>query len=353
MEVGLRQELGGSTAMVRALAGYLVLELTLVSLVLWWLLSRHVVRPLRSVTDEIATAAARVSQGCYDPLTLYADGQSEVGQLTAALARLLGSIDHERRQLQAEVRLKEEANRQVRRAHQEIARSERLATVGRLASGIAHEIGNPVGIMQGYVHMLQRRAAGDARSNDMLQRLAAELDRVAGTVRELLEFAQPGAQKVEPVPLNPLVAQVWQMLACQTVCQSVTPVFELAAALPPVAGNSVQLRQVLLNLLLNAAQAMPAGGSLRVRTRTGEDDGHPCVLLEVQDSGIGIAADALASVFEPFYTTKESGCGLGLANVQRIVTAMGGTIAAASTPGAGATFSVRLPVYDPTTEAAQ
>jgi two-component system sensor histidine kinase PilS (NtrC family) len=220
-----------------------------------------------------------------------------------------------------------------------IQRSERLADLGRVAAGLAHELRNPLASMSGCIELLRSGAASsgeDQRLMDIVLREAARLDQL---VTRFLQFSRPAPPRREDVDLGALAAETLEVFANDPAAARV----RIERALEPVRAwcDPDQLRQVFWNLLLNAAQAARGeGGRVRVRTAGAPDGG---AVLEVQDDGVGIAPGDLPQVFTPFFTTRERGTGLGLATVQRIVDAHGGTVAIESEPGAGTRFEVRLP----------
>jgi len=223
-------------------------------------------------------------------------------------------------------------------------RAERLATAGRLASGIAHEIGNPLGAITGYVELATDRLgagdAGRAEAADFLARVGEEAQRIDRIVRDLLDLSRPAAAAHGPVELARPVDAALRLARVQPRFKAVDVELDLAPGLPPVLADERRLAQVFLNLFLNAGDAMGGGGKVRVSARA---DGA-AVLVRVADTGPGVPPEHLPRVFEPFFTTKGAGqgTGLGLAISQGIVEAAGGELAAANAEGGGAVFSVRL-----------
>jgi two-component system sensor histidine kinase PilS (NtrC family) len=226
-----------------------------------------------------------------------------------------------------------------------VQRSERLAGLGQVAAGLAHELRNPLASMSGSLELLRAEAARpeDRRLMDIVLREAGRLDQLVG---RFLEYSRPAAPRREAVDLARLARETLEVFANDPAAARVRLVQELVPT--PAWCDADQLRQVLWNLLVNAAQAALAapraerGGQVEVRVRCAPlPDGGAA--LEVADDGPGIAAEDLARIFTPFFTTKARGTGLGLATVQRVVDAHGGTVTAASVPGRGARFAVRLP----------
>jgi two-component system sensor histidine kinase PilS (NtrC family) len=226
-----------------------------------------------------------------------------------------------------------------------VQRSERLADLGRVAAGLAHELRNPLASMSGCIELLRSSVVlsdEDARLMEIVLREASRLDQL---VTRFLQFSRPAPPRREQIDLARVAAETLEVFAADPAAARV----EVRPALAPAPAwcDPDQARQVLWNLLLNAAQAIAGAdgadelaGHVRVVTAAEPDGG---ALLVVEDDGPGIAPQDLGLVFTPFYTTKEKGTGLGLATVQRLVDAHGGTVSLDSTPGQGTRFALRFP----------
>ncbi len=219
---------------------------------------------------------------------------------------------------------------------------ERLAAMGQLAATLAHEINNP---LQSVIGCLDLAKEGLAKGRDIaryLQVAHEEVQRLRRIVGQMRELYRPEWGDRQPTDLNRLLEEVFALLDQPCRANGIALTWELATGLPLVSVVPDRIKQVFLNLLLNAIEAMPAGGQLSVRTvRTDRPDG---IRVEFRDTGLGIAPEALPRLFEPFYTTKPKGSGLGLFISYRIVKEHGGTIAVNSQPGGGSTFAVWLPL---------
>jgi signal transduction histidine kinase len=227
---------------------------------------------------------------------------------------------------------------------------DRLAALGEMAAGLAHEIRNPLGSIKGAAQYLLPEGESLGPAKEFLSIIVDEVNRLNNVVSQFLDYARPYRGDQEPLDVNDVVKKTVQLLQQET--DTVPGRYELALnladELPPVRADAEQLRQVFLNLGLNALQAMPQGGKLVVSSgvRRGARRGEPASFLEVRfrDTGCGIAPGDLKNLFIPFYTTKEKGTGLGLPISQRIIENHGGTIEVRSQQGKGATFTVLLPI---------
>jgi signal transduction histidine kinase len=237
----------------------------------------------------------------------------------------------------------------LRRSRSQVARADRLGTVGTLAAGVAHEINNPLVSIQTFLSLAPaKRHEADREFWGSYHELAvSELERIRGLVATMSRLARGGGDQAPRTPcdLAALVAEAARLVAHEAHEAQVTLEVEVDPATPKVTAVREQLHQVLLNLLLNAVQATPAGGRIRVRTWADEAEA-PTACVEVSDSGCGIDAAHIEQIFDPFFTTKgpDQGTGLGLMICHHIVSDHGGSIEVESEPGAGATFRVRLPL---------
>jgi len=311
------------------------------------LLFRGVARPLDRLLAAAARLGPREGQGQELPI-LGEPGGLALSRAAVAFERLAVAFDEERGRLAAKVRELTDANRAVADARESLLRSEKLATVGRLAAGLAHEVGNPLGAVEGYVELARARLPPAPHPDlvDALSRISTAAQRIDRTVRDLLDFARPATPALAHLDLGAVVDGSLRLASVQPRFRRVEVDVALAAGLPRVVAEEHQLSQVLLNLLLNAADAMKSGGHVRVEARR-EADGS--VVLAVGDSGPGIAPADLPRVFDPFFTTKEpgEGTGLGLAISHRIMESFGGEIAARNGERGGAVFELRFRSADP------
>jgi two-component system sensor histidine kinase HydH len=227
---------------------------------------------------------------------------------------------------------------------------ERLAALGQMAAGLAHEIRNPLGSIKGAAQVLQPigQTTDDSPTKEFLEIIVEEVDRLNKIVSQFLDYARPYRGDQNPLDVNDVVRKTLQLLEKEEGAVKIEISTNFVEGLPPVRADAEQLRQVFLNLTLNAVQAMPHGGKLQVQTslRRSTRRGAAAAFLEVRfrDTGVGIPTGDLKNLFIPFFTTKDKGTGLGLPISQRIMENHGGTIEVRSQPGAGSTFTVLLPV---------
>lgn len=309
------------------------------------LLFRSVGRPV----GRLLEAAARLGPGTTkEALPILGDAEDApqrmaLSRAAVAFERLTVELHEERARLSAKVAELTRTNRALEEAKDSLVRSEKLATVGRLAAGLAHEVGNPLGAIQGYADLASRRLSPSAHPDlvDALARIGSEAQRIDQTVRDLLDFARPSASLLAPIDLSAAIDASVRLARVQSRFHGVDVQVELEPGLPRVLAEERQLAQVLLNLLLNAGDAMGGAGSVRISARP-EEGGR--VLLTVADTGPGMAPADLPRIFDPFFTTKDpgQGTGLGLAISHRIMESFGGGISARNGDGGGALFELTL-----------
>ena len=271
---------------------------------------------------------ARSTSGYWVAAGLALAGIALALALTAGLARTVKAQAADRERLQTHLR-----------------RSERLAALGKLLAGVAHEVRNPLAGIRSTVQLWQR---GIGREDDeALAGLVEEVDRLEGIVSRLLHFSRADAQDLAPGDLNAVVAEVARLTAPRAEAQGVRLEVELEPDLPPAALAAPALIQVFRNLATNALQVMPEGGTLRLATGRAGDGGAGAIEARVTDTGPGLSAEAARHLFEPFFTTKADGTGLGLAIAREIALAHRGDLRAEDRPcGRGAAFILTLPVAE-------
>jgi two-component system, NtrC family, sensor kinase len=326
---------------------------------------QHITRPiaglLRTMSaveggDLSATPAAgrqdelgRLAQGLTAMLARIRESHAENTRLVAQINRF--NQDLQQRVAEATQEL-ERRNDALGRAtellfdlQRELGRSKRLATMGHMTATIAHEIGSPLNSVAVHLQLLGRSPGLTDQDRQRLATIDGQIQRLVRTVQERLVATQGLTRRTEPTDLNALVQGMTDLMAPVLAGKGITCRFTPNDGLPKLQIDGPEIQQVVLNLLTNAVDAMPGGGSLAVEiTRTAD-----AAVLRVADSGPGIPAEIRPRIFEPFFTTKAQGkgTGLGLAICRQIVEAHGGSVGIADTPGGGATLEIRLPLPSP------
>ncbi len=320
---------------------------SLAGIALSWYIGSRLARPVR----ELETLARRMAAG-ERVLHFAIDSRDEIGELAGefadmahALVQREEEIGELNRALEQKVQKRtaelEEKNRLLGKTREELVRAEKLAAVGELAAGVAHEINNPMAIIRGNAELLQMALPADSPSREEVAIITRQVGRVERIVANLLTFARQGHKQPDTTDLNQLLEEVLDQLGHQVPMTGVTAKKNYGG-LPPLYADADQLRQVFANLFLNAVQAMAGNGILSVTTAADKNSGT-CTVT-VTDTGKGIAPGSLGQLFNPFYTTRADGTGLGLSVSYGIIKEHGGTIEVESQPGSGATFRVILPI---------
>ena len=215
-----------------------------------------------------------------------------------------------------------------------------LCGLGELSASVAHEINNALTLLCGWLELVKGETAPGSSQYKTMELLAGESERIGHLTRNLLQVARGANEKPHDIDLAALVAEVVKLMQYDMKNCNIEVETRLAAGLPPVCGSAGRLKQALINLLVNARQAMPGGGKLAIIAQA---DGAGRVTLSVEDSGPGIAPELQGKIFSPFFTTKREGTGLGLPVTRRIAEDHGGTLSLRSRPGEGARFTLSLP----------
>jgi signal transduction histidine kinase len=359
---------------------FIVLDLLVVVAFGTYIFSKLVVKPV----GELVRTAEVFEEGDRLPEP-QAGEQNELGTLSQALNRMLERLAQNKEELREHIASLEQANLELQRIQQEVIFSEKLATVGRLAAGLAHEIGNPIGIVLGFLELLRRKDLSEDERQDLISRMGSEVQRIHEILRQLLDLTRPASVERRPTAVNDVIRETLAVLDHQLKQQGVEVGLDLSAQPDVVYANGDQLRQVFLNLVVNAADAMgltgnrPQGGQLRVRTKTvpreslarrvqrkparrstdppsadfshlrrAHGDAARWLEISFTDTGIGISEENLKRVFDPFFTTKEpgKGTGLGLSVSVQIIEALGGRMEISSRLGEGTTVTLLLPAHD-------
>ncbi len=297
-----------------------------------WFLTRLVTNPIQ----DLMVTMERAERGLEARVNV--TSTDDLGRLGDAFNSLLSKL--------------ESARRRVERYHYEqMKRADRLASIGEMAAGIAHEIKNPLAGIAGVIQVLKKDIAGGDPKRAVLEEVLSQVERMDKAVRNLLSFARPPEPKMTMVDVNELINRLLDFLAPQFAKNSIAVERKLTAGLPWLTLDPDLVQQALINISLNAIQAMPEGGKFSVVTGVVKPDGEGrgSVDISLSDTGKGIQPENLSRIFSPFYTTRQQGTGLGLSITQRIIEQHGGEINVASVPGRGTSFAISLPFPGETT----
>lgn len=283
---------------------------------------------------------------------------NELSSLSKALNSMLRRISADKEKLRSTVLSLERANLELQQAQRDIIRAEKLASVGRLSAGIAHEIGNPIGIVMGYLELLRQPDITDEERDEYIQRTEDEIERINNIIRQLLEIARPSNTGRMAVSVHDIMQDTADVLHVQPLMSNIELSLDLKAPNDTVMADPNQLRQVFLNLIINAADAISSDetiqdGKLILSTaveKNGNQNSTPSsdyLNILFADNGPGIAEENMSNIFDPFFTTKDPGrgTGLGLSVSFMIVESLGGKMTGISEPGKGTTMEISLPLY--------
>ena len=313
--------------------------IALLSFVIFFLVQRSLTRPVKQLINGIR----EIGEGNWEK-RLEVEGQNEISSLALEFNQMCHRLQDLYRKLVQEQRERLNLERSLRQ-------SDKLASVGQLAAGLAHEIGTPLNIIGGRAEFLLRRPRTQKEVNDNLQIIRSQIDRIAGIVRQLLEFSRRREPAFRRVELLSLLEKVIGLLEHKIAEKNVIIDLQADKSLPFISADADQLQQVFLNLLLNSLQALPYGGRIKITAAIAPDgneattDKQPQLCIEFQDNGAGISPEHIGQVFDPFFTTKDigEGTGLGLSVSYGIVKDHGGEIRVQSELGSFTRFSILLP----------
>jgi len=360
----------------------IILDAIVVILFGSFLLSRVLVKPLK----DLVRLTQKISEGDFDQ-KIEVTSKNEIGQLISSFNRMIERLRENQESLDEHLKSLESTNKQLKQAQEELIRTEKLASIGRFAAGVAHEVGNPLGAILGYTSILERDGIDREESKDYLKRIEKEIERINRIVRELLDFSRPSKFEIHDLQINKVIENTISLISYQKNFKNIQTRLELEPNLPMVKGDESQLSQVFINIILNGVDAMPNGGILEIKTeeyvieevfprrfqqpyvprRKGDpvesnyfhlrktdpfsslltkfSRGERLVRIRISDTGVGIRKGDLERIFDPFFTTKspDKGTGLGLSISLRIVESMGGEIRVDSEVGKGSTFALYFP----------
>lgn len=300
--------------------------------------------------NELLRHTSRLAKGQLD-CEMVPTSNDELGELMRAFQLMTNNLRQARNELEDWGRTLEEKveerSEALQRMQMQLVHTEKLASLGELVAGIAHEINNPLSGILIFSSLVTKDKRLDPSLQKDMETISNEAQRCAGIVKGLLEFARDSQPKMITCDINQILIDSLRLLECQSVFQNVVILRQLGNNLSPIMADQNQLKQVFINILINAGQAMQdlKRGELRISTRTDETTGDG-ILITIKDSGQGVPEDQLNKLFDPFFTTKGTGgTGLGLSVSYGIIQAHGGTIKVDSAVGVGTTFTIRLPYW--------
>jgi signal transduction histidine kinase len=294
------------------------------NLLLVLLIVRTISRPLQRVT----VAAVRVREGEYGTEVDIRKSNDEIGLLAE-------SFNEMSRKMADDIE-------QLRKLNEQLIRTEKLAAMGTLAAGVAHEVNNPLASISSLIQMLQARKTLDAETREKLKLISTQITRITQVTRDMMDFARARPAAKSLIDVNEILEASLRLASFDKAFHRLNLKKDLSANLPKIFADADQMQQVFLNILLNARDAMPDGGELFVKTARNNKE----IEIEIADTGAGIDAGNLPKIFDPFFSTKETGkgTGLGLAVCYGIITAHGGKIQAGAANGRGTSFKILLPL---------
>jgi len=345
------------------------------------LISRTLVRPLEKALQAVRNIRDGNLQDRIPPA-----GENEMGELVDGINTMAEELQSKQAALNENVKALKKMNRMLKQSQQEVIQSEKLASVGLLAAGVAHEVGNPLGAVLGYIGILEKGVKEESVRKDYLARTEAEVLRIHRIVKDLRDYSRPSPRRVRTLPVEEVIRETVKLVSAQGEFQGVRFRVEIEHGLPSVSLDDRQFQQVLVNLFVNAKDAMNRQGEVRIRAgmwtyvpprdpeagapSCRKDDppgvdfrlmrknnpagkwpfmeGQELVVIDVVDTGEGIREELLPRVFDPFFSTKETGkgTGLGLSVSQRIIESFYGDIRLRSRWGEGTTVRICLPAME-------
>ncbi len=321
---------------IRGLALRLGLLVLVLTALIAFAIRRQVLRPLA----RLVASMRAIGEGRSSP-ALPATRRDELGQVAQAFNRMVAHLDEARARLVAESEHTLDLEKQLRRA-------QTLTVAGKLTSALAHEVGTPLNVISGRAEMALRTLPADHPAHDDVTTIVTQTERISGIIRTLLDSLRGQKPEVQGVALDTLLPQLAGLLGHDARRRGVALEADVPPDLPRVAADPGQIQQVVLNLLVNALDATPAGGRVRLTAWPAEHGDRRGVAIAVADTGTGISPAARDHIFEPFFSTKApgDGTGLGLSISRDIVREHGGSLTVESREGHGATFTVWLPMWE-------
>jgi hypothetical protein len=322
----------------RLIALWIILFLIIIALFGFYILSRRIVGPVH----ELIKTTEKIGAGRF-PESADIGRVKEINQLYTSLRAMYEEIENGKRKLRDNIRELEEINAELKLTQKELIAAEKLASLGQLSAGVAHEIGNPLTAIKGYAEVL-KRAPGidDEKRNGIVSDILREVSRIDRIIKTLLDYSRQRKSFPQIVDVNRVIKETAEILRSQGALKNITLTIDLADDMPAVIADPGQLAQVIINLVLNSRDAISGPGEIVISTAREGDTG---AVISVRDNGEGIPGDIIDRIFDPFFTTKDPGhgTGLGLSVSARIVETFEGVIKVESTQGSGALFTIIFP----------
>ena len=324
------------------------LTIVAISTIIGLFIRRAIYRPVK----ELVEGTKKVATGDFDH-TISFTSKDELGHLAKAFNNMTKKLKEANREIQNLIQTLEqkveERTAELKKAQYQLLQSEKLASIGKLAATIAHEINNPLNGILTYTKLIERKLAQDSVKREELERFRSylsimerETERCSNIVRNLLDFARQREPSLKSdVDVNGVLEEALSLVANQIALQEIQ-LEKSFGKLPPIMADPMQLRQAFLNILINSCEAIQDGGRIRIATEYLEGEGM--VRVEFSDNGVGIEEEDLHKIFDPFFTTKEKGTGLGLSVVYGIINSHQGNIEVKSKPKEGTTIVIKLPL---------
>jgi signal transduction histidine kinase len=314
------------------------MDLIVIALFGFYILSRRVIRPVH----ELIRTTEDIGRGRFSSKTALG-GVKEINQLNSALKKMYFEIELSKMKLKGNIQALEELNQALLRTQRELIASEKLASLGKLSAGVAHEIGNPLSAIRGYVEVVKKGyMLPDNERAEFLTSIEKEVERIDRIIRTLLDYSRPKGFELKEVDVNKAIRDAANIVITQGLLKNIDLKLELSIGLRPIEVDPHQLSQVFINLILNARDSIVQDGAIIISSSKTPDE---WIEVVVKDNGAGIPKEIIDKIFDPFFTTKEpgKGTGLGLSVSQRIVHFFGGEISVESETGKGSVFKITFP----------
>ncbi|MDA2920238.1 ATP-binding protein [Desulfobacterota bacterium AH_259_B03_O07] len=328
------------TSAQRIIAISILLNLVVIGVYGIYILSRRVVKPVH----ELIKATDDISRGKF-PTNLHPGGVKEINQLQKALGNMYKEIENSKKSLKENIQALEESNRELVKTQKELIATEKLASLGKLGAGVAHEIGNPLSAIRGYVEILKKDyLKDDQKKEEFLDNIQKEVDRIDRIIRTLIDYSKPRDFELKEVDVNDVIMRSVDILNSQGLLKKTDLRLGLSDKPLTTKADYHQLSQVIINLLLNSKDAINEDGLIEIKS---SQNHNGTIQISMSDNGCGIPEEIIDKIFDPFFTTKDpgKGTGLGLSVSERILQRFNANISAESKPGSGSTFTITLPAY--------